>query len=65
MSTNRRSVIIIGADIAGLTTGIYAQRAGYRSRIYEMHTVPGVLMTAWKRKGYTILTLPWPPRAQQ
>ena len=27
---------------------------GYRSRIYEMHDVPGGLMTAWERKGYTI-----------
>ena len=49
-----RSVIIIGAGIAGLCAGIYAQRNGYKSRIYEMHDLPGGLMTAWKRKGYTI-----------
>lgn len=48
------SVIIIGAGIAGLSTGVYAQRNGYQSRIYEMHNLPGGLMTAWKRKGYTI-----------
>ena len=51
---NARSVIIIGGGIAGLTAGIYAQRSGYRSRIYEMHSLPGGLMTGWKRKGYTI-----------
>jgi phytoene dehydrogenase-like protein len=27
---------------------------GYRSRIYEMHTRPGGLCTAWQRKGFTI-----------
>ena len=49
-----RSVIIIGAGIAGLSTGIYARINGYQSRIFEMHTLPGGLMTGWKRKGYTI-----------
>jgi phytoene dehydrogenase-like protein len=51
---NSRSVIIIGAGIAGLSAGIYAQLNGYRSRIYEMHSLPGGVMTSWKRKGYTI-----------
>jgi len=49
-----KSVIIIGAGIAGLSAGVYAQLNGYQSRIYEMHTQPGGLMTAWKRKGYQI-----------
>lgn len=48
------TVIIIGAGIAGLSAGVYAQLNGYQSRIYEMHNLPGGLMTAWKRKGYTI-----------
>lgn len=50
----RKSVIIIGAGIAGLSAGVYAQLNGYQSRIFEMHTLPGGLMTAWKRKGYVI-----------
>lgn len=53
ISTNP-SIIIIGAGIAGLSAGIYAQRSGYQSQIFEMHSLPGGLMTAWKRKGYTI-----------
>lgn len=48
------TVIIIGAGIAGLSAGVFAQRSGFKSRIYEMHTLPGGLMTAWKRKGFTI-----------
>lgn len=50
MSNN---MIIIGAGIAGLSTGCYAQMNGYNSTIFEMHTIPGGLCTAWKRKGYT------------
>ncbi len=50
----KKSVIIIGAGIAGLSAGVYAQLNGYQSRIYEMHNLPGGLMTAWKRKGYVI-----------
>jgi phytoene dehydrogenase-like protein len=49
-----KSVAIIGGGIAGLCAGCYAQMNGYRSRIYEMHDLPGGLMTAWERKGYTI-----------
>lgn len=49
-----KSVAIVGGGIAGLCAGIYAQMNGYRSRIYEMHDLPGGLMTAWERKGYTI-----------
>lgn len=49
-----KSILIIGAGIAGLSAGVYAQMNGYSSQIYEMHTLPGGLCTAWKRKGYTI-----------
>ncbi len=47
------SMIIIGAGIAGLSTGCYARMNGYKTTIFEMHTLPGGLCTAWKRKGYT------------
>ena len=49
---NRHSVIIIGAGIAGLSAGCYAQLNGYKSTIYEMHTIPGGLCTSWKRGEY-------------
>lgn len=49
-----RSIIIIGAGFAGLAAGIYAQMNGYRTQIFEMHSLPGGLCTAWQRKGYTI-----------
>jgi phytoene dehydrogenase-like protein len=51
---NEKHVLVIGAGFAGLCTGIYALQNGYRVKIVEMHTMPGGLATAWKRRGYTI-----------
>ena len=48
-----KSILIIGAGIAGLSAGCYAQMNGYRSQIFEMHSIPCGLCTAWTRKGYT------------
>jgi phytoene dehydrogenase-like protein len=49
-----RSVAIVGAGIAGLAAGCYGQMNRYDTRVFEMHTLPGGLCTAWKRNGYTI-----------
>jgi phytoene dehydrogenase-like protein len=49
-----KEIIIIGAGMAGLSTGCYAQMNGYKTRILEMHDKPGGLCTSWKRKGYLI-----------
>lgn len=48
-----RKVIIIGAGMGGLSSGIYAQANGYDSQIFEQHTAPGGQCASWKRKGYT------------
>ncbi|MHB0875546.1 MAG: phytoene desaturase family protein [Anaerolineae bacterium] len=48
-----KTAIIIGAGIAGLSVGCYAQMNGYRTTIFEMHDKPGGLCTAWQRQGYT------------
>jgi phytoene dehydrogenase-like protein len=49
-----KKIIIVGAGIAGLSAGCYARMNGYDAEIYEAHSQPGGLCTAWKRKGYTI-----------
>ena len=49
-----KSIIIVGAGLAGLSTGCYALMNGYRTHIFEHHTRPGGVCTAWKRKGYTV-----------
>ncbi len=54
MDNHKKTVVIIGAGVAGLCTGNYAQMNGYQSQIFEKHRIPGGLVTAWKRKGYLI-----------
>ncbi len=49
----RDKLIIIGAGIAGLSTGCYARMNGYEVAIFEKHTSPGGMCTSWERKGYT------------
>jgi phytoene dehydrogenase-like protein len=49
----QKTILIIGAGIAGLAAGCYGQMNGYKTRIFELHSAPGGLCTAWKRKGYT------------
>lgn len=46
-------ILIIGSGIAGLSAGCYLQMNGYDTTIYELHSTPGGLCTAWKRDGYT------------
>jgi phytoene dehydrogenase-like protein len=50
----QKSMIIIGGGIAGLSAGCYARMNGYKSRIFEMHKIPGGLCTAWERKGFKV-----------
>ncbi|MGD9146564.1 MAG: NAD(P)/FAD-dependent oxidoreductase, partial [Anaerolineae bacterium] len=49
-----RKLIIIGAGLAGLSTGCYAQMNGYRSHIFEHHFQPGGVAAAWQRGDYFI-----------
>jgi phytoene dehydrogenase-like protein len=49
-----KSIIIIGAGIAGLSAGCYGQMNGYRVRIFEQEAGPGGLCTSWQRKRFTI-----------
>ena len=46
-------IIIIGAGLAGLSTGCYAQMNGYKTRIFEMQNKPGGVCVSWQRKGYS------------
>lgn len=48
-----KHVLVIGAGIAGLSAASYLQRNGFETEIFEMHTQPGGLCTAWKRGGFT------------
>jgi phytoene dehydrogenase-like protein len=52
MKNSATDIVIIGAGIAGLAAGCYAQMNGYRTQIFEMHNQPGGLCTAWQRQGF-------------
>jgi len=49
-----KSLIIIGAGLAGLSAGCYAQMNGYQSHIFEHHSQPGGLAAWWRRGEYLI-----------
>jgi len=49
-----KKIIIIGGGIAGLTAGIFAQKAGFESVIFEQHSIMGGECTGWDRKGFHI-----------
>ena len=51
---SKKSMIIIGAGLGGLSTGCYAQMNGYESKIFEHHTQPGGVAAVWRRKDYLI-----------
>ncbi|MHA1480140.1 MAG: phytoene desaturase family protein [Candidatus Thorarchaeota archaeon] len=50
----KKSIIIIGAGLGGLSTGVYAQMNGYSTQIFELNSGPGGVATCWKRKDYLI-----------
>lgn len=47
-------VAIIGGGIAGLTAGIYLQKAGFETEIYEKNQNAGGLCTGWYKKEVLI-----------
>ncbi len=47
-----KKVLIIGGGVYGLSVGSYLARNGFDTEIYEMHSLPGGVCTAWERKGY-------------
>lgn len=46
-----KKIIVIGGGISGLTSGIFAQRAGFESVVLEKNPIPGGECTGWDRKG--------------
>jgi len=48
----RKTVVIIGAGVSGLSAGCYLQMNGYDTKILEMYNQPGGSCTAWDIKGY-------------
>ena len=51
---NRKTIVIIGAGVAGLSAGIYAEQHGFHAILLEKNPVVGGMCTGWYRKGYYI-----------
>lgn len=49
-----RSIVVVGAGVAGLAAGCYGRLEGYRTTVLEQDSRPGGLATCWARGGYTI-----------
>ncbi len=49
-----KTIVIIGAGLAGLAAGVYAQLNGYQAHIFEHHSQPGGVAATWRRGEYTI-----------
>jgi phytoene dehydrogenase-like protein len=49
-----KSILIIGAGLAGLAAGSYGRMNGYRTRIVEHHSEPGGVAAAWRNGDYLI-----------
>lgn len=49
-----QKIVIVGGGIAGLAAGVYAQKAGFSTEIYEKNSVVGGECTGWDRTGYHI-----------
>ena len=47
-----KKIAIVGAGLAGLSSGIYLQKEGFQTEIFEMAGWSGGVCTAWIRKGY-------------
>ncbi len=50
----RKSIIIIGGGLAGLSAGVYARMNGYDVHIFEHAAIPGGVCTSWKTGSYMI-----------
>lgn len=46
-----KSIIIVGAGMGGLAAGVYGRLNGYRTTIFEQHSLPGGQCASWKRRG--------------
>ena len=59
-TSNETTLCIVGAGMAGLSAGIYGQLNGFTTRIYEKHSLPGGLCTAWQRRWQRPSSFPTP-----
>lgn len=50
---NRKSLVVVGGGIGGLTAGALLAKSGYQVTIYDGAVVPGGCASTFKRRGFT------------
>ena len=50
----RKTIVIIGAGVSGLSAGIYAEQHGFHAILLEKNPSVGGMCTGWYRKGFYI-----------
>ena len=50
----RKTIIIIGAGVSGLSAGIYAEQHGFHAILLEKNPSVGGMCTGWYRKGFYV-----------
>ena len=48
----RKTIVIIGAGVSGLSAGVYAEQHGFHAILLEKNPSVGGMCTGWYRKGY-------------
>ena len=48
----KKTIVIIGAGVSGLSAGIYAEQHGFHAILLEKNPSVGGMCTGWYRKGY-------------
>ena len=51
---NYKTIVIIGAGVAGLSAGIYAEQHGFHAILLEKNPSVGGMCTGWYRKGFYV-----------
>lgn len=54
MNEDKKSIIIIGGGLAGLSAGCYALMNGYDVQVFEHAAIPGGVCTSWKIDNYLV-----------
>ena len=50
----RKTIVIIGAGVSGLSAGIYAEQHGFHAILLEKNPSVGGMCTGWYRKGFYV-----------
>ena len=51
-AADRKSIVIVGAGVAGLAAGVYALQSGFDATVFELQETVGGATAGWSKDGY-------------